>query len=755
MPPSGAQKGKTWGPSTKLQRERSQLTEFRGAGHNGRSGGSGGRGGGNGGGGGVGGGGYVGGVSGNAAGTKLCKSAPNLDKSRQQPAAGSTSPPRHQFRQQLSSSRSDILGKSYDEGLDQLLKGAAPANHTNNKQQNHSNSNSTTASVSQQQQSLVAAHSHRQPPLNGRNNVLVTATATASTSTLNNGSSPSSNINNSSTRKKNGGSQFRVIIPGGPDNYSSSFISLKGNKNTNINNNSSSNNNNSLISSSNRSLKSLYLTRRGGHHQLGGSIDTHLVKSLEDVEGGDQTIGWRLWDNSQHQHQQHGGDTDSFDDDCSNRGSLLSNRSGIHSINDVMYDHLFYKNMQKSVDELFDGNRHYVAPDDTHLRGHYRPGSKSSGDLTAMADDTEEDADSRVSGQKEEDFRMFGSTDSQFRRECFFAKKSDPTSLSMREPRHKQAEHKLQYLSLNDLEERGSNSITPPPLPTTLRESSRNNSVHSRTSEDEDHRLVAARKYSDSSVSTNNSAPGSSSRKNSQVTFDPLLLEPGSVTGTVAAWNGNDNDHDDEVVVLVEEEPRAIKYPPLKSEVSPRKFERVLQLNPDGQKLAGSLSVIGMHHLGDGGPRSTTLALSPSFGSRTKKAIKKREKKKNFFTTFLKKTHRNLFVRRQSAPTAITNTAGHVQERDGAKNENGDDDGHDSDDDYDDDDSSQEDHHVVAADEKKGLFDGVDGVGNGIRVGSGLPAAQQPSLTTSRSPDYDRIYTRNFVIAKQSNYDSL
>lgn len=82
------------------------------------------------------------------------------------------------------------------------------------------------------------------------------------------------------------------------------------------------------------------------------------------------------------------------------------------NLDDVPYDRVFFRNIQKSLDDIF-SNDIFAKRDDLNEQFSSR-NSKSSGDLT-MYSHTDND-----SAYEQYRFARFGSSKSQFRRECFF-----------------------------------------------------------------------------------------------------------------------------------------------------------------------------------------------------------------------------------------------------------------------------------------------------------------------------------------------
>lgn len=209
---------------------------------------------------------------------------------------------------------------------------------------------------------------------------------------------------------------------------------------------------------------------------------------------------------------------------------------------DVTYDIAFYRKMQQSVDELFD-ERRFAKSTATMFN------SRSSGDLLNSDESFSESNDS-----------------SEFRRECFFNKSapephetssalgSKVKSRSGSLPKGG-ANEKFQYSSLNDL--LGTATKTPAAGGAPL-DSSRD--LYG------DHSGNSAQYSNSSSSSSSQNTASSSSRKNSQVSFDeakPAAKGPYS----------------------------SVKLPPMRSEVSPRKFEKIYNLGTvEGPKLGSTVA---------------------------------------------------------------------------------------------------------------------------------------------------------------------
>lgn len=193
---------------------------------------------------------------------------------------------------------------------------------------------------------------------------------------------------------------------------------------------------------------------------------------------------------------------------------------------DVTYDKAFYRKMKQSLDDLFEGRR-YKQHSNKMLN------SRSSGDLL----NSDESAD-----------EAHGS--SEFKRECFlnssapgYATSSATVIISPR----RSGSDKFQYLSLNNLPGATTTTTNRGDLRGEEIVASRDQSVNSA-------------QFSHSSTSSNTTT-STSSRKNSQVSF---------------------------------EEPRAggsaMKLPPSKSEVSPRKFDKIYNMGTtNASHLFGSV----------------------------------------------------------------------------------------------------------------------------------------------------------------------
>lgn len=197
------------------------------------------------------------------------------------------------------------------------------------------------------------------------------------------------------------------------------------------------------------------------------------------------------------------------------RNSSNSAKEGEERREDVTYDSNFYRRMQQSVEYLFDKSQ--------FSEDNLKSNSKSSGDLVNSDESFSESTGS-----------------SEFRRECFFNKSAtahEPPQSVKGKSRSgslpKGGVEKIQYLSLNDLLGNGTQTAGVSGSAT-------------ETCKD------WSGQYSHSSTSSHTTA-STSSRKNSQVSFD----EGGGKGVTVGS---------------------KIKLPPMKSEVSPRKFEKIYNL---------------------------------------------------------------------------------------------------------------------------------------------------------------------------------
>uniref|UniRef100_A0A1L8DL26 mitogen-activated protein kinase kinase kinase n=1 Tax=Nyssomyia neivai TaxID=330878 RepID=A0A1L8DL26_9DIPT len=181
--------------------------------------------------------------------------------------------------------------------------------------------------------------------------------------------------------------------------------------------------------------------------------------------------------------------------------------SKMPDVDDVAYDRVFYRTIQKSLDELFVRDE-YAAQGGPREQ---RVGSRSSGDLSVYGEEEESVYNHR--------FQRYGS-DSQFPRECFFANKS--TSIDL-----------------------------------TNGEGAPNDSFAQSFGEE--------RTNSFCSDSTDTSTP---SRKSS-VTFRrdvEVTNHDSSETSSYSLPSYDEHSGRDN---------RPVMYPPLRSEVSPRKFEKI------------------------------------------------------------------------------------------------------------------------------------------------------------------------------------
>lgn len=298
---------------------------------------------------------------------------------------------------------------------------------------------------------------------------------------------------------------------------------------------------------------------------------------------------------------------------------------------DVTYDIAFYRKMQQSVDELFDERRFAESNPNVMYN------SKSSGDLV----------------NSDESFASQGS--SEFRRECFFNKSAPEHDFSVGIKSKGRSGSFLskgggndKYLSLNDL--LGNNSTT-----------------CTKTAVDKDVSSDLVDLYGDQSAQYSNSSSSSShtttsastsSRKNSQVSFEEA------------------------------NKTKLVKLPPMKSEVSPRKFEKIYNLGTvDG-------SSTGTNNLRLGGPPFTAVGGKVGQGG-----TQKRQKAGGFITSLFKKGHRS------------------VEKRTSKRGEGRD-----------------EKVNLVADDSNEQQHQEEETTSNGVRD----------------STTYDMIYTKRHIIAKQS-----
>lgn len=217
---------------------------------------------------------------------------------------------------------------------------------------------------------------------------------------------------------------------------------------------------------------------------------------------------------------------------------------GVGVAEETPYDIAFYKKMQQSVDELFDGTRFPRSPPPHNMFN-----SKSSGDL--VNSDSESFSGSHDS--------------SEFRRECFFNKSAPEHDTSSSSLPLKSGVDKFQYLSLNDLLENNKATTSP-------------------DSGEDISQSVSSAQYSNSSTSSHTTV-SSSSRKNSQVSFEGKSMPQAN---------------------------SSVKLPPMKSEVSPRKFEKI-------------------YNLGAAVPVTTTKSVSSQ-----------KRNKSGFITNLFKKGHRSV-----------------------------------------------------------------------------------------------------------------
>lgn len=106
--------------------------------------------------------------------------------------------------------------------------------------------------------------------------------------------------------------------------------------------------------------------------------------------------------------------------------SLDSNNQGTSDVpgqsdqNEIHYDRVFYRTMQKSLDDLFSRGNELDEPISRISS------SKSSDNLTMYASSR---SDSTVVDDSDYNFHRFGSTESKFKRECFFVSQSKSVSV--------------------------------------------------------------------------------------------------------------------------------------------------------------------------------------------------------------------------------------------------------------------------------------------------------------------------------------
>lgn len=324
--------------------------------------------------------------------------------------------------------------------------------------------------------------------------------------------------------------------------------------------------------------------------------------------------------------------------------SLDNTGSGEAQSDVVTYDIAFYRKMQKSVDELFDERR--------------------------FASD--------------ESFAASSQGSSEFRRECFFNKsapehesslgggggglKSKSRSGSL--PKGG-GNDKFQYLSLNDL------------LGTTTTTMTEN---HMGTSDlvdlYGDQSLNSAQySHSSSSSSQTTTSASTSSRKNSQVSFDEgNKAKPAPAGGSV-------------------------KLPPMKSEVSPRKFEKIYNLGTvDGSNTAPNNLRFGT---------APATIVTGKGGTQTKQ-----RQKTGFITSLFKKGHRS------------------VEKRTAKRGSDG-----------------RDEKINLVADDNNELEE--EETSNSNRVQHGLRGGERRGSSVRDGTSYDMIYTKRHIIAKQTADPSL
>lgn len=211
---------------------------------------------------------------------------------------------------------------------------------------------------------------------------------------------------------------------------------------------------------------------------------------------------------------------------------------------EVSYDIAFYHKMQHSLDELFQGKQ--------FAKSNQMFNSKSSGDLVNSDDSFVESHGS-----------------SEFQRECFFNKSAPEhpgTPLGFKSKSRSgslsKTADKFQYLSLNDLLGGSTSQATTTPTSnpntaTATEESCSNKDLYGDPS-------GGSGQYSNSSSSSSSqtTTASTSSRKNSQVSFE----------GSRGC---------------------SVKLPPMRSEVSPRKFEKIYNLGTvESPRVAASPIVV-------------------------------------------------------------------------------------------------------------------------------------------------------------------
>ncbi|XP_059619854.1 mitogen-activated protein kinase kinase kinase-like isoform X2 [Phlebotomus argentipes] len=208
------------------------------------------------------------------------------------------------------------------------------------------------------------------------------------------------------------------------------------------------------------------------------------------------------------------------------------------NVDDVPYDRVFYRTIQKSLDELFvrDCGDFGAQSADRGYGREQRVGSRSSGDLSVYGEEEESVYNNR--------FQRYGS-DSQFPRECFFTQKPTSKSIDLTEMESDRADresNQFPFFAANVGNERSFGE-------------ERTNSFCS------DH------------SSTDTSTP---SRKSS-VTFRRDVEVTNHDSSETSSYS-LPSYHSDE---MSRETRLVTMYPPLRSEVSPRKFEKITTLTSD------------------------------------------------------------------------------------------------------------------------------------------------------------------------------
>lgn len=215
------------------------------------------------------------------------------------------------------------------------------------------------------------------------------------------------------------------------------------------------------------------------------------------------------------------------------------------NVDDVPYDRVFYRTIQKSLDELFVRDCGEFGAQSVDRGGYsreHRIGSRSSGDLSVYGEEEESVYNNR--------FQRYGS-DSKFPRECFFTKK--PTSKS------------IDLTEMDNDRDVGEDDRFPFFTNTNIR----------------DQRSFGEER-TNSFCSDHSSTDTSTPSRKSSVTFRrdvEVTNHDSSETSSYSLPSYHSDEHSGR------ESRPVTMYPPLKSEVSPRKFEKITTPNSDKNPL--------------------------------------------------------------------------------------------------------------------------------------------------------------------------